>query len=684
MPVDGVRHAGDIAVASSACMARQALPDQLFAEAVQLHRAGRLTDAIRLYAKIIRKAPRNASALHLHGLACFQAGRLEDAAASIRDAIAFAPALPDVHYNMGTVLQALGRQEEAIASYHRALAAKPDDAEAHNNLGTALRAQNRYAEAIKHYRRAVALKQDFADAEFNLANALEAVPDDEAIAHYERAIALRPNFAGAYGNFGKALMRTGRYERAAASFRKLLELEPAHREAFSWLAEATLATCDWANFDQTKQAIEESVASNQAFISPFVLIKYCDDPALQLKCARDYLKGVLKPAHADATPVAREQGRIRLAYLSADFYDTSSAQLFTRLFELHDRSRFEVIGVSYGPDDGSEIRSRIVKAFDRFVDIRFKSDREAAALLRDLEIDVAVDLQGYTRGTRLALFALRIAPVQVTYLGFQGTTGADFIDYIIGDRIALPVEMQMHFSEKIVHLPDCHQVTDTAMPIAPDGPTRSEAGLPGDAFVFCCFNNNDKINPPMFDVWMRILSQVEGSVLWLIADSATSRRNLRREATARGVNPERLVWGEAAPIATHLARHRLADIYLDTQPMGAHTSASRALWAGLPILTCAGESFAGRVAASMLHAIGLEELVACNLAEYEKLAVKLAREPRTLREFRDRLATNRESSPLFDTDRFRRYLESAFTTMLETVRCGETPRSFAVEPPEGR
>ena len=406
-------------------------------------------------------------------------------------------------------------------------------------------------------------------------------------------------------------------------------------------------------------------------------------PALHLRCARSSIRDQIRvPPQPKATGPAWRNRRIKVAYLSADFRRHATAYLIAELIERHDRERFEVIGVSFGPDDNSDMRARLVGAFDRFVDVTRSSDEEAAQLIASARVDIAVDLMGHTQYSRPRILAFRPAPVQASYLGFPGTTGADFIDYIIADPIVAPFDRQPYFTEKIVHLPDCYQVNDTTRRIAPRMPTREEFGLPAESFVFCCFNTSWKIAPAVFDVWMRLLEAIPGSVLWLLRDSPDAESNLRREAAARGTDPARLVFaGRVAP-DEHLARHRLADLFLDTLPYNAHTTASDALWAGLPLVTCCGATFAARVAASLLKAVGLPELVTDSLADYETLALRLARDDSLRRRFRARLEQNRLTCPLFDAERFRQHLEAAYQTMWGLWQRGESPRSFSVEPLE--
>ncbi|HWX89889.1 MAG TPA: hypothetical protein VNY75_06260, partial [Rhizomicrobium sp.] len=406
---------------------------------------------------------------------------------------------------------------------------------------------------------------------------------------------------------------------------------------------------------------------------------FCDDGTLRRICSESF---VADRVPSPGTPLWTGQhythARIRVAYLSADFCQHATAELIAGLIEHHDRSRFEVTAISFGRDDGSALRIRLMKGFDRFEDVRAKSDAEVAALLRGGEFDIAVDLKGHTEGARPGILAHRPCPVQVNYLGYPGTIAAPWLDYIVSDAVVLPFDHQPFYSEKIVHLPHCYQVNDSMRAIAAETPTRAEAGLPADGFVFCCFNAAWKITPSMFDVWMRLLAKVEFSVLWLLEDNDAMPGHLCAAAAARGIDPARLVFAPRAPSAAHLARHRLADLFLDTLPYNAHTTASDALWAGLPVLTCLGTQFDGRVAASLLQTIGLSELVTHTMKDYEVLALALARDPARLAALRARLAANRRSSPLYDTDRFRVSLEAAYLRMVEISRNNGSPESFTV------
>ena len=673
-------------------------------------------EALLSYERALKIAPRNADALTNRADALCDLGRPAEALASYDQALAINPRHIAALVNRGLVLRELGRAAEALASYDAAVAADPRDVEAWNNRGVALGELDRNAEALTSYERALALSPDYLDALINRGNALLALRRPaEAIPSYTRALVLRPNHADAYIYRGHALADLGRFEEALASYDKALALNPAHADArlhrarllgkldrhaeaiaeyeklratapelsalFNDFARCRAEICDWSDRAQLAEEIIAGVASNEPAVDPFLLLSFDSTPQQQLACARNWLHFKKMVASDRQWNMADFAGdRIRVAYLSADFHRHATAHLIAELFEIHDRNRFEIIGVSYGPDDGSNIRSRLIKSFDRFFDVATRTDEEIAKLLRDLKIHIAVDLKGHTTDARLGILARRAAPIQATYLGFPGTSGADFIDYVIADKIVLPADQQPFFSENIVHLPDSYQVNDSKRQISSPIPSRDELGLPEDGFVFCCFNNTWKLTSGLFDIWMRLLTATENSVLWLYQSNALAAVNLCKEAQARGVDPARLVFAPHKDVPEHLARLTRADLFLDTLPYNAHTTASDALWAGVPVVTCLGQTFAGRVAASLLHAVGLPELVTKSLEEYEALALKLATEPVLLASIKQKLQQNRLTAPLFDSDRFRRHIEAAYATMWEMRQRGESPRNFRVDP----
>jgi protein O-GlcNAc transferase len=641
----------------------------------------RFDEAVESFQRAIALKPGYAGAYNNCGLVLQEMKRPDEALASYDQAIALEPKEADAFYNRGNALRELKRFDEAVASYDRAIELKPDDARVFNNRGSTLQELNRFDEAVASYDRAVALAPDYLEAFNNRGVALQALKRlDEALESYDQALLLKPEYSDGFINRTTALQELRRFREAAASYDRALALAPDYRYGLSGLADCVMSLCDWKRQSQLASEVRRHVIEHKSCIHPFLLLGYSDDASLQLTCARNYIQdrdfGSPKPLSGGAIWL---NDRIKIAYLSSNFRSHASAHL-AELFERHDRSRFEVIGISFGLDDGSDVRARLVAAFDHFVDVRSMSDEAVAKLFRDRQIDIAVDLNGHTQDARPGILAHRPAPIQVNYNGFPGTTGADFIDYIIADATALPFDQQSNYSECIIHLPDCYWIHDTKRLPAGHTPTRMEVGLPPEGFVFCCFNNQWKITPPLFDTWMRLLKSVEGSVLWLLHDNKDAEANLRNEAMARGVDPARLVFSARLPLDEYLARHRLADLFLDTLPYNAHTTAADALWTGLPVLTCRGKTFAGRVAASMLNAGGLNELVTYSLEEYESLAVRLATDRALLPGIREKLEKGRLRSPLFDTDRYCRNIEAAYTTMWELWRCGERPRSFSVAP----
>ena len=625
-----------------------------------------LPGAERIAVRLLEKNPRESQALHLLGTTLLYQERFQEALAPLSEAHRVAPRQGSGH-RLGYCCLALGDFEAAARELEREIRAYPQLINARNALGVALIRLLRREQALAVFLEATQLDAASPEANSNAGSLLADLGRvNEAVPYLRAAVRARPGLADAHFNLGLAYQRLKRHEEAADSLQLALDLAPRMPYALGHLVWNRIAQCRWEGTAERIAGLREQVRREGVPAMPFEFVAVSEDPAEQRRCAELHVARTLGTRPAPLWHGERyRHDRIRLAYLSADFCEHATAYLMAGLFERHDRSRFETIALSYGPDDASPMRKRLARAFERFVDASTLSDAAAARVLRDLEIDIAVDLKGHTTDARPGILAHRPAPVQVTYLGFPGTTGADFIDYVLADRHVLPESGQAAWSEKVLYLPECYQANDASRVIADRTPSRAEAGLPPQGFVFCSFNNNYKITPQMFDVWMRLLRHVPASVLWALEDNIGARCNLQREAEARGVEPARLVFAPRMPHAAHLARHRLADLFLDTLPYNAHTAASDALWAGLPLLTCTGNTFAGRVAGSLLHAIGLPELVTHSLADYEALALQLAANPARLSALRARLAVNRMTAPLFDTDRFRRHLEAAYLRMLE-------------------
>lgn len=645
-----------------------------------LRAAGRPAEAIPHYEQALALKPESADAHNNLGNALQSLTRPEDAVAQYEEAIRLNPSLVEAYSNLGNALRTLDRHEEAIERYRQAIAVRPSYAEAHYNFGNAMITLNRCEEAIAHLRNALAINPDLAAAYANLGGALYRQGRyQEAIAQCRTALEIDPESVGAHNNLGNALAKLQRLEEALGCYRRVIALDPYQANAPSMAFELSRLMCDWDRSEANLRSLIEGVETGRLAVPPFGIMTSVDDPGLQLRVARGY---VAAERLSGRRPIARgarhRHDRVRLAYLSADFREHATSLLMAELFERHDRRRFDLFAISWGRDDGSSLRKRLERSFDRFIDVESRSDLEVAREMCDLEVDIAVDLNGFFEGCRPGILSHRPAPIQVNYLGYPATMGADYIDYIVVDPFVVDAEQQEFFAERLVFLPECYQPNDRLRPIAEPAPSRGECGLPDGAFVFACFNSPYKITREVFDVWMRLLRSVPGAVLWLLGDNPWEETNLRREAQARGVAPERLAFAPRLHLPEHLARHRLADLFLDTIPCNAHTTASDALWAGLPLLTCRGRSFTARVAGSLLHAVGLPELVTASLEEYEAAALRLATSPERLAGLRGRLLASRTTVPLFDSGRLTRHLESAYLEMWRLNQAGAAPRSFSI------
>lgn len=676
---------------------------------IALRQAGRLAEAVAAYDVALRLLP-NVPEIHynranlLHDLL-----RHEEAVGGYDRALALQPTYVAAHSNRGNALQKLDRLEEAVESYGRAIALNPQFADAHSNLGNALLGLGRLDEAHISSRKAVELQPAAAELHYNLAVVLEKLLlFDEAIAACDAAIARDPSHARAHGNRGHALFKLRRSVEAAESYTRAVALDPAnegylyalgnilqelgllaeavdcyrrvtalnpgHDGAIAQLAYQQARMCEWDSADRADLA---ALAVTQA-VSPLIFTWLVDSPRLQLQRATRYASEKFPAIDAAPPRKAERAGPIRIGYFSAEFHDHAVMFQLARLFEFHDRSRFSIHAYSFGPNRPSPMRSRLIGAFDVFHDVSGLNSREIADLARSEGIDVAVDLMGYTGHARPDIFAMRPAPVQIQYMGYPGTMGAPFIDYLVADDMLIRDGEQVNYAEKIIYLPDSYQANDDRRQIAERTPSRTELGLPETGFVFCSFNNSHKITPAEFDIWMRLLTRVEGSVLWLFEANARVEDNLRREAVARGVDPARLIFAARMPHGEHLARLKQADLFLDCFQCNAHATAADALWAGVPVLTVPGQSYAARVGASVVHAVGLPELAAATREDYERLAMELATDPIRLADIRSRLVHNRTTAPLFDSERFTRHIETAFELAYDRFWNGMDPDHIRV------
>jgi protein O-GlcNAc transferase len=606
-----------------------------------------------------------------------QAQRLADALASRELALIVIPVSAETRLRWR-------RQHEARADAKRALAADPNDAAAWHRLGDAQSGLKRLKAAIACYDKALALAPENRAIWRDRAAAIHASKGKTASSEIPEEPAPDPQDSDAWAVRAGFLLAAERFGEAARASDCALAINPQHLPAARIGIRSRLAACDWRQREEDERRIAESLSAGLPIITPFNHRAVSDSEAQNFIAARVWANTIPRPKALWRGENYRHD-RIRIAYLSAEFHDHPIPVLIAGVFEHHDRTRFDTTAISLGPENASTMRRRIEAAFDHFIDVRALRDAQIAAAMREMEIDIAIDLNGQLGGARPGILAHRPAPVQTSYLANCGTMGVPFIDYIIADQTVIPDNQVCHYTEKVVYLPDSYLCNDSRRHVPRSVTTRGDVGLPEDGIVFCCFNNNYKIAPQIFELWVRLLKACPGSVLWLLADNPYAILNLRREAAAHGVAPERLVFAPRVPRDDHLARHRLADLFLDTLPVNANATAGDALWAGLPLLTCMGNTFAGRVGASLLQAIGLPELVASSLAEYEAIALALARDPEGSARLRTKLAANRTTQPLFDTARITRNLEAAYTRMWERTRRGEAPESFSVatEPESG-
>ncbi len=597
----------------------------------------------------------------------------------LEGAIQIRPDIPEAWSNKGIALNNLNLYQESLSAYNKAIELNPSYFEAWSNKSVPLTKLKRFAEASEACDQALNLKPDYPEAHYNKGNVLNDLKRyDEAIAHYDKALSLKPDYHEAWSNKGVTLHDLKRYDEEIAHYDKALSLKPDIDWVHGDFLYTRMKICSWTDLADSLGNISKKVMANERVAHPFLLLALTDDALLHKKSSEIHIQNKY-PFNPLLGPILkrRENQKIRVGYFSADFKNHPVAFLIAELFEIHDRSQFETYAFSLeGAAD--EMRGRLLEAFDHFIDVEGRSDVEIARVARNFAIDIAVDLTGFTKDSRTGIFSYRAAPIQVNYLGYPSTMGADYIDYIIADKTLIPPDSQSCYSEKVVYLPNSYQANDRGRLISDREFTRQELGLPENGFVFCCFNNNFKILPATFAGWMRILKAVDGSVLWLFQDNSWVVENLINEAQKQGIDAKRLVFADRVPPSEHLARHFQADLFLDTLPYNAHTTCSDALWTGLPVLTLLGRSFASRVAASLLNAIGLPELITNTQEEYEALAIELAIDPKKLADIKLKLVNNRLTTPLFDTSLFAKNLEAAYVQINERYRAGLQPAHILI------
>jgi len=632
--------------------------------------------AIKCFKTAIVIKPNFVEAYYNLGLTLIDLEQLDDAVKYFNDALAIKSEYVEVHNNLGNALKSLGKPYEAIESYEKALSIKPDYAEAHNNLGVTLMSLGQWTLASECLKKALNINSDYAFANNNYGSVLKHFGKfNDSTKFYEKALSIKPDFFEAHHNLGNALKYLKRHDESLLSYERSFALNPDADYVLGNIIHSKLHLCIWDDLLSYYDELIKKINNKEGAIHPFALLALIDNPELHKKAAEIYINDKY-PKNYDLPEIDQypRHKKIRIGYFSADFRAHPVGNLTAELYEIHDRSQFEVYAFSFGPDTNDEVNIRIKAGVDYFNDVSLMSHKEVVMLSRSIELDIAIDLGGFTQDTRTGIFAMQAAPIQINYLGYSSTMGADYMDYIIADRTLIPKNKQKYYSEKIVYLPDSFMVNDTKNKKSIKEFTRKEMGLPSKGFVFCCFNHHYKITPLVFTSWMKILSKVDDSILWLSDGNKTGINNLKKEAEKNGVNKNRLFFAPRLDLREdHLNRIKLADLFLDTLPYNAHATTSDALQVGLPVLTCIGESFASRVAASLINSVDLPELITSTQEQYEELAIELAIDPLKLNAVKEKLNNNLLLSPLYNTPLYTKHLEKTYLEIYERCHKGLEP-----------
>jgi predicted O-linked N-acetylglucosamine transferase (SPINDLY family) len=646
---------------------------------IALKKQNKLEEAVEAYKKALSIKPDYANAHNNIGIAHKDQGNLEEAVEAYKKALSIKPDYANAYCNMGNTLKEQSKFEEAVEAYRKAIVINPDNADFYNNMGIAHQDQGDLEEAIEVYNKALTIKPDDAATYYNMGIVLkEQGKLEEAIKAYSKALTIKPDDAATHYNMGNTLKEQGKLEEAIKAYSKTLTIDPNHEAARVQRLHQQAHICDWGSIAAELKLVPELGTTGKG-VSPFAFLSMEDAPERHRTRSKIYARTKytreLKP---EFVKPSQKPKRLKIGYFSADFHSFAGMYLMIGLLEKHDRAKFEISAFSYGPDINDQMRNRIVNAVDHFIDIKTADSNTVVNLVRQRNIDIAVHRNGYTKNERTELFASGLAPIQINYLGYPGTLGADFIDYIVADPVLIPEDKRQNYSEQIIYLPNTYQPTDNTRIISDKVIKRKSMGLPDKGFVFCCFNQIYKISPSEFDIWMRLLKSVKGSVLWLLESNKLAEQNLKRQAEAHGVSAKRIIFAEKVPQAEHLARQRLADLFLDTFNYNAHTTTSDALWAGLPLVTKLGKGFAARVAGSLLNAVGLPELVTKTEKDYEGLILELATNPTKLAKIKEKLKINRLTQPLFNTELYTKHLENGYQQAYQNYFEGNLPQTIIV------
>ena len=630
--------------------------------ALTLFNLSEFDNALECLNKAIKIDQNYAEAYYNRGNVFLKLQKKESALKSFDHAIKLKPDYKIALNNRGNLLKDIGKLDEALISYLRAIKVKPINPEEINNCGNIYFEMERYSEALNYFSTAIKINPNFYQAHYNLGKVLNKIGNkDKAIESYKNSIQLNNKFVNSFFNLGSIYLEQKNYSEALNCFEKVLDVKPDQDFLLGNIFYTNSSLCDWSSFEAIKEELENKIRDNQKVCLPFHSLALTDSPEIQKIASETYFKSQFQGISREKfCNFKYDNKKIKVAYYSSDFHSHATMYLIANLFELHDKNKFEIIGFSYGRSPKDEMNTRANSAFDHFFDVSEKTDKEIAKFSRNLKIDIAVDLKGYTRDNRFGIFVERCSPIQVSYLGYPGTLGSNCIDYLIADKTIIPKASQKFYSEKIIYMPDTYQVNDPTIKIDYKNLKKSNYGLPENKFIFCSFNQNYKITPSVYNIWIKILKETKDSIIWILIENNKSRDNLLEKLRSSQIDRDRLIFTEKLPHKDHLCRLKLADLFLDTFPCNAHTTASDALRSGVPVLTYKGKTFASRVAASLNYSFGLSDLVAKDDKEYLDLATEIGNNSEKLLHFKKLVNENFDKKPLFDTKSFTKNLEKAF------------------------
>lgn len=649
--------------------------------ALALFNLSEFEKALECLNKAIKIDQNYAEAYYNRGNVFLKLQNRELALKSFDRAIELSPDYKMALNNKGNLLKDIGKLDEALLSYQRAIKIKPINPEEINNCGNIYFEMERYSEALNYFSTAIKINPNLYQAHYNLGKVLNKIGNkNKAIESYKNSIQLNDKFVNSFFNLGNLYLEQKNYSEAINCFEKVLDIKPNQDFLLGNIFYAKASLCDWSSFETFKEELENKIRDSQKVCLPFYSLALTNSPELQKIASKTYFESKFEGIKREKSLNFKyDNKKIKVAYYSADFHSHATMYLIANLFEQHNKDKFEIVGFSYGRSPKDEMNSRAKNAFDHFFDVSEKTDKEIANFSRDLKIDIAVDLKGYTRDNRFGIFVEGCSPIQVSYLGYPGTLGSNCIDYIIADKTIIPKDFQKFYSEKVIYMPDTYQVNDPTIKIDYQKIKKADYGLPDNKFIFCSFNQNYKITPSVYNIWIKILKETKNSIIWILSENKKSRENLLEKLNLSQIDRDRLIFAEKLPHKDHLCRLKLADLFLDSFPCNAHTTASDALRSGVPVLTYKGKTFASRVAASLNYSFGLNALVAKDQKEYLDLAVEIGNNRAKLLHFKKLIKTNFDKSPLFDIKSFTKNLEKAYIKIYQNYKAGFQPENLFIE-----